>query len=246
MDMPQTSQLVDTLKLTLKSHRKTYADVARELKISEGSVKRLFSAGHFSLQRFEQVCQMLDMEISDIVQLMHEHSVQLIQLNREQEKMVASDRVLLLVTVCALNHWTVDDILKSYRIRKTDVIHHLATLDRMKLIELLPGNRIKLLVSPNFHWIADGPIQHFFHDKLGQDIFNSRFDRQSEKLVVANAMLTRKSNAMLQKKIDRLLWEINLLSNEDAGLPVADKNGTTLVMAVREWNYGVFADLKRS
>ncbi len=243
--MQQTSQLVETLKQALKSQRKTYADVAEALGLSEGSIKRLFAEKNFTLERFEQICQLLDMEITDLVQLMRERSARLIQLTREQEMQIANDRVLVLVTVCALNRWTLQDVVQHYKLKKTDVIHHLATLDRLKLIELLPGDRIRLLVSPNFHWIENGPIQHFFNAKLGQDIFNSRFDRQSEKLVVANAMLTKKSNAVLQKKIDKLLWEIELLNGGDAGLPVAEKTGTTLVMAVREWNYGLFADLRR-
>jgi len=243
--MKQTNQLIDALKKALKSHKKTYADVAQVLNLSEGSVKRLFAGKDFTMKRFEQVCQMINMDITDVVQLMRENSVNLLHLTREEEHEIVSDKVLLLVAVCALNRWTVDDILENYKLTETEIIHHLATLDRMKLIELLPGNRIKIMASPNFHWIENGPIQHFFHDKLGQDVFNSRFDRQTEKLLVASAMLTKKSNAVLQKKLDNLMIELDQLNNEDAGLPVKDKVGTTLVMAVREWNYGVFADLRR-
>ena len=32
----------------------------------------------------------------------------------------------------------------------------------MKIIELQPGNRVKMLVAPNFDWIPNGPIQQFF------------------------------------------------------------------------------------
>lgn len=243
--MPQTAQLIATLKQALKSHGKTYADVAEELGLSEGSVKRLFSAKQFTLQRFEQVAQMLDLEISDLVQLMRERSSQLMQLTREQETTLASDRILVLVTVCVLNRWSLIDIVEHYKLRKTDVISRLALLDKMALIEMLPANRIKLLVSPNFHWIENGPIQQFFQDKLGRDIFNSRFDRQYEKLVVANTMLSKKSNVLLQKKIDKLLWELEQLNHDDAGLAIDKKTGTTVVMAVREWHFGLFADLRR-
>jgi hypothetical protein len=243
--MAQTAQLIDTLKNALKTHKKTYADVAVHLRLSEGSVKRLFAEGSFSLERFEQTCQLINMEFSDLVQLMHEQSSRLIQLTRPQEKKIASDRELLLVTVCVLNRWTLADILSAYKLNKKDVIHHLATLDKMQIIELLPGDRIKLLASSNFNWIENGPIQQFFQKNVSHEIFNSRFDRQHEKLIVANAMLTRKSIAVLQKKLEKLLLELNQLNNEDAGLAVSGKKGTTLVMAVREWNYGLFSDLRR-
>jgi len=243
--MPQTVQLIETLKKALKAHKKTYADVAAHLELSEGSVKRLFADGSFTLQRLEQVCQMLNMELSDLVQLMQEQCSQLTRLSRSQEKTIVNDRVLLLVAVCVLNRWTVKDILDAYKLEKNELIHHLATLDKMKLIEMLPADRIKVLVSSNFNWIDNGPIQQFFQERVSQDVFDSRFDRQTEKLLVANAMLTKKSNAVLQKKMDKLLLELNQLNSEDAGLAVSGKKGTTLVMAVREWNYGIFADLRR-
>jgi len=243
--MKQTAQMTDALKHALKAHKKTYADVAETLDLSEGSVKRLFAGNGFTMERFEQVCTMINMEITDIVQLMNERSVNLMQLSWEQESEIANDLVLLLVAICSLNRWTVEDVLENYKLTEAQVIHHLATLDRMKLIELLPGNRIKIMASPNFKWIENGPIQKFFHEKVGKDVFNSRFDRQTEKLVVASAMLTKKSNAELQKKLDKLMIEMDQLNNEDAGLPVKEKVGTTLVMAIREWNYGVFAGLRK-
>jgi len=101
--MPQTSQLIDTLKQTLKAHKLTYADVARQLDLSEGSVKRLFSDQTFSMARFEEVCQMMQLEFSDLVQLMQEKTSNLSRLTIEQEKQIVSDHILLLVTVCVLN-----------------------------------------------------------------------------------------------------------------------------------------------
>ena len=41
--MPQTTELMHTLKKLLKRHNKTYVDVATCLDLSEASVKRLFS-----------------------------------------------------------------------------------------------------------------------------------------------------------------------------------------------------------
>jgi len=243
--MPQTSQLIDTLKQTLKAHKLTYADVARQLDLSEGSVKRLFSDQTFSMARFEEVCQMMNLEFSDLVQLMQEKTSNLSRLTIEQEKQIVSDHILLLVTVCVLNRWDTDDILRHYKIERTELIHQLATLDKMKVIELLPGDKIKLLTSSNFQWIANGPIQQFFQHKVVPDIFNSRFDRQTETLLVNNLMITRKTNAVLQQKLDRVFMEVEQLNKADAGLPISEKQGTTLVMAVREWNYGMFADLRR-
>ncbi|WP_078118246.1 helix-turn-helix domain-containing protein [Thiosocius teredinicola] len=243
--MPQTQQLIDTLKHALKAQKRTYADVAKVLELSEASVKRLFSDKNISLLRLEQICQLLNMEISDLVQLMNQRSQHISQLTREQEQEIAGDRILLLVTVCALNRWTLADVLDHFNIREVDAIRCLTRLDRLKIIDLLPGNRIKLLISPTFHWLENGPIQHLFHGRLQNDFFDSRFDRQNEKLLVVNGMLSRKSNAVLQKKMERLAREFAELNDDDAGLPLDQRHGVTMVVAMSDWRFGLFADLRR-
>ena len=77
--MAQTRELIKTLKTALKAHGKTYADVAIELGLTEASVKRLFSKQSFSLDRLDQVCHMMNIEITDLVQLMNEQQQRLQQ-----------------------------------------------------------------------------------------------------------------------------------------------------------------------
>src|SRR5210317_1128098 len=114
--MAQTRELIKTLKSALKAHGKTYADVAVELGLTEASVKRLFSQQSFSLARLDQVCHLVDMEITDLVQLMSEQQQRLQQLTIEQEQEITTDVTLALVTVCVLNRWTMEDILGYYHI----------------------------------------------------------------------------------------------------------------------------------
>jgi len=238
--MAQPRELIKSLKTALKAQGKTYADVAIELGLTEASVKRLFSQQSFSLSRLDQVCHMLDMEITDLVQLMNEQQQRLQQLTVAQEKEITANVTLTLVAVCVLNRWTMDDILRYYHISETECIQHLARLDRLKVIELLPKNRVKLLVAPNFSWRENGPIQLFFQKKISQEFFNTHFSRDDECLIVLNGMFSSQSNAELQRKLKRLAREFDLLNNDDAALDLADRNGTTLVLAMRGWQYGLF------
>ena len=175
--MAQTREIINTLKKALKAQGKTYADVAVAIGLTEASVKRLFAQQSFSLARLDQVCQLLDIEVSDLIQLMNEQRQSSQQLTVEQEKELIGNMKLLIVAVSVLNRWTMDDILSWYTISEHECVRHLAKLDRLKIIELLPGNRIKLLVAPNFSWLENGPIQFFFQKKIGQEFFNTRFNR---------------------------------------------------------------------
>lgn len=244
--MSQTKQLVDTLKKALKAHGRTYAEVSRHLDLSEASVKRLFSERSFSLQRLDQVCQMIGMEISDLVRLMQDElKAPITSLSVEQERELASDVELLLVAVCVLNRWTFEQIVDFYHISETRCIQHLARLDRLKLIELLPRNRIKLLVATNFKWREDGPIQRFYQEKLEADFFRSRFVKEHERLIVINGMLADSSNAVFQRKLEQLVREFDELNLDDSQLPFDRRHGTTVVLALRRWQYGLFDSFRK-
>ncbi len=238
--MAQTSAILKTLKKQLKAHGKTYADLADALELSEASVKRLFAEESFTLQRLEAACQFIGIQLEELVSLMSKEQPQLKQLTKLQEKEIADDLLLLMVTVSVINGYTMQDLLNHYHIKETECIRILAHLDRLKIIELLPNNRIKLLVAPNFRWLPNGPIQKFFLEKVQRDFFKSSFSEEGEKLVVLNGILSKASNAELQKKIQRLSREFNELMQSDAGLPMDEKFGTTMVMAMRHWQYELF------
>ncbi len=244
--MSQHTLLVHTLKQSLKSHGKTYSDVAEYLSLSEASVKRLFSEQSFTLQRLEQVCHMLKLEISDLVQLMKDqNTIHLTELSEQQEAEIANDLGLLLVTVCILNKWSKNNIIEYFHFTEPQCIGYLTKLDKLKLIELLPRNKVKLLVAANFKWRDNGPIQRFFLEKLQADFFNSQFNKDNEKLIVVNAMLAKPSQILFKRKMDILAKELNELNNDDAGLPIDDRYGMTVVVAMRPWTYGLFDGIRK-
>lgn len=243
--MAQTLHLINTLKKALKGHGLTYADIAKKIDMSEASIKRMFSEKNFTLKRLEQLCQCMDIEITDLLTLMKEDESNISQLTEMQEKEIVNDLSLLLVTVCVLNRWTLNDIVSRYKITEMECIQYLAKLDRLKIIDLLPKNKIKLLVTSNFTWIENGPIQKFFQSKVEKEFFSARFNKTNERLVVINGMLAENSNAVFQKKMEKLVNEFNDLNDSDAGLPLNDRYGTTVVMAIRQWEYGLFEHMRR-
>ncbi len=61
--MDEIARLLETLKRSLRARGLTYRDVARELDLSESSVKRLFSTGSLSLTRVTRICRMLELSV---------------------------------------------------------------------------------------------------------------------------------------------------------------------------------------
>ncbi|NOR79977.1 MAG: helix-turn-helix domain-containing protein [Methyloprofundus sp.] len=244
--MAQTKQLIHALKRTLKAQGLSYDDVAKELDLSEASVKRLFSHSSFSLARLDKVCQMMGMEISDLVTQMQRYSHAMVsELSLQQEQEIASDTGLLLVTVCILNRWTLAQLIEHYHLSEHQCIHYLAVLDRLQLIDLLANNRIKLRVAANFKWIDNGPIQQFFQQKLASDFFSTTFNQQHEQLIVINGMLSAEAMAVFHRKLTQLAREFDALNQNDASLSLSQRSGTTVVLAMRNWRLGLFDSLRK-
>ncbi len=244
--MSHTEQLVNELKGTLRAKKVTYAMLADHLGLAEISVKRLFNGQTFSLQRFEQICSFVGVTMADIVQqLENKKTKPLTSLTKEQEQEICKDISLLLVTVCVLNRWTFEEVLERYAIDETQLIRHLAQLDRLGLIELQPRNRIRLMTTADFRWLENGPIQRLFQEKVAEDFFTSRFDRSSEKLLVSNAMLTPASQHLFHRKMELLLRELEEFSRADCQRPFDERQGVTLVTAIRHWRPSIFIPLLR-
>ena len=243
--MAQTSSLIKTLKKQLKAHGKTYADIALLLELSEASVKRLFAEENFTLHRLEKICHSMGLELSDLMQTMVNTQNSVSQLSWEQEEIIVSDMLLLMITVCITNGYTYNDLFAQYQLDEHACIQKLAILDRLKIIDLLPGNRIKLRVAPDFSWIKKGPIQQFFQSKIEKDFFNSQFDKNNESLVVLNGLLSERGNLEFQKRMRRLAREFSDLCAEDKSLSIDQRHGTTMVVAMRQWQYSLFENYQK-
>lgn len=243
--MAQARALVDATKRALKQHGLTYAEVAAVLELSEASVKRLFAQADFTLERLERIAGMMHLELSDLMRLAERPAPALSELSAAVEAELVSDPVLLLVTVCALNHWRFEDILATYALDSHRLVRLLARLDRLQLVELLPGNRLRPRVARDFHWRPDGPIERFFRGRVQQDFLAGGFQGPGERFSFQTGMLSWASNARFQERLLRVIQEFAEAHRQDAELPLSDRHGTCLLIALRPWELPAFSALRR-
>jgi DNA-binding Xre family transcriptional regulator len=244
--MSQTRPLIDTLKKELRKQRITYKQVSEALDLSETSVKRLFSEEAFSIKRLEKVCELLHLDISDLVHLMERNIELTSQFTQEQEQELVSDIKLLLVALLLMNKLTFEEIIAVYDISETEGIRLLARLDRMKMIELQPGNRVKLMISQNFEWLPGGPIQKYFESTVQLEFLDSAFNKPGEFRIFASGMISPSANAELTRKMQHLAQEMHDMNIDAEALPLEQRFGTSLMLAIRPWEVEAFKDLRRS
>jgi hypothetical protein len=243
--MTETDALIDGLKRALRARGLTYAHVGKKLRLSEASIKRLFSKGGFSLERFEQACALAGTSVLELAKEAAKESEAVSQLTLEQERAIMRDRKLLLVAVCALNHLDVEDIVSLYQLSKADCVRLLLELQKIRFLELLPENKIRLRVTHTFTWLPNGPIQQYFKAKAQNEYFAAHFDKPAETMLLVNAMLTPQSIALMNSKLRRLANEMAELHEEHKRLRMGERRSVTLLLALRPWELQDFTDLRR-
>ncbi len=241
--MAQTQALIEILKQSLKTHRLTYAGIASRLDMSEANVKRMFAKKRFSLDRLEQLCQLMQMELSDLFVLYEASRQRINHLTEQQEQELVGDAKLLLVAVSVRNQLSFEDIVEHYQISATECIQHLAKLDRLKIIDLLPNNRIKLRIDEHFSWLPNGPIERFFEREIQRQFLKSRFKGELEQRLFNFGLLSDASSQIMIEKMKALAHEFTELHKRDLHLPLHKRHNQGLMLAMRPWVLDIFDPL---
>ena len=173
--MSDIKRVCDTLKQLLKQKKMTYRKLAEALGESEANVKRVFSNSSFSLEKLERICHLLEIRLPDLFLLADQQLEKITQLTKEQEKELVDNPRLLLVAVCVRDGWTFEEIIEHYEIDQFECIQHMARLDKLKMIQLLPENRYKLLIAQDFRWLKNGPLERFVEKDVLVKFMQSSF-----------------------------------------------------------------------
>jgi DNA-binding Xre family transcriptional regulator len=243
--LSQISQVSDTLKQLLKQQKLTYKDVADRLSMSEANIKRIFAQQNFTLQRLEDICNVLQISLADLFALTEKQQDQLTQLTLDQEQELIENPKLLLVAVCVRDAWRFSDILEHYDIDQFELIRLFARLDKIKLIQLLPNNHYKLLIAQDFRWIKNGPLERFMEQEVLHRFMASKFDEEDSFRFYLRGRYSQSSIDVIQRKLNQLTKEAAILNREDADLPIAKRKHMGLLFAMRPWEPSLFEQFRR-
>lgn len=233
--MNSATQMIDALRKILRSRGVTYAQLGQGVGLSEASIKRLFSEKTFTLQRLDDICRWLELDLFELARLARGDAETELEMSIAQEQVLADDRRLLGVFYLLLGKRTLADIVAGHDISEPECIRMLVRLDRAGLIELLPGNRVRLRVSPRVRHRADGPIRKKHGEAMVNHFLGVRFDEHGGHFRFEVGDLSVASAAILQRKLDRLAAEFHELSLLDSSLPANRRALYGLALGARPW-----------
>jgi transcriptional regulator with XRE-family HTH domain len=243
--MSTTHDLITALKQELKAAHMTYADLARAMGMAESSVKRMLAKGDMSLSRIDAICQALKLDFAELARRVADAQPLLSEMTQAQEGAVVADKKLLLVAICVLSQWTPEQITTAYRLTQAECVKYLAQLDRIGIIELRPLNRYRLKLAKTFRWRPHGPVMNYFREHALLDYFGGGFDGTGEGLLLVHGSVSRTLAPMFMERLQRVAQDFAQQHQTDQKLAEADREGYTLVLAMRSWEFESFGLLRR-
>ena len=237
--------LFEGLKAHYRARGLSYRDVAKALKISEATVKRIFSTRDCTLARLEELCSVAQVDLADIARGTPRATRLITQLTKMQEQELVDDLRLLVVAVCAMGNVPPEEIVRVYNISKAQCIGLLAKLDRIGFLDLREDNHYRLLVARTFQWIADGPIMRWTKRQAG-DYINYPFMQPGEMMRIINVRVSTAARVALLARLEQLALEYAGQHNADSWLPLEQRKSISLCLAVRPWEPVAFSKLWRT
>ncbi|MGV0960702.1 MAG: helix-turn-helix domain-containing protein [Limnohabitans sp.] len=231
----KTRQFIfDSLRSHLKARHLTYRHIAEKLGVSEQTVKRLFLQQDCSIERLEAICELLQLDLRDLVKSSPRPRQFLQQLSLKQEELLAQHPRLLMVAVCAMSLWTFQDMVQHLNIPQAETEDLLRQLDKMGFLDLMPGNRYRLHVAREFSWIVGGPIMLMVR-KMADDYFNHLFEGEGEIIKMINVRVSRHSAMRLRARLEQIAQEYADQVAIDANQPLHERPPLSICIAARRW-----------
>ena len=245
--MTQTTKLLETLKKYLKARGLTYKQLAKEMDLSEATIKRSFSKQSFSLNQLEEICRILDIDFYDLAKMDKERDRDTFtELTFEQEDVLNGDNKLMIFLYFLIHGWSITEIVEEYNFSKVEAIQMSLKLEKLSLLELHPNNKVRMLISNKAFWKIARPVLLQHHDQLIEDFMKNAFEQPNESLMFNAGQFSEKSLKIIRKKIDNLMKEYNQLAEMDATLPLKNRYSTGILIGFRPWVASIISDLRRS
>lgn len=242
--MGESERLLAALKGVLRQRGIRYADLAKTLDLSEATVKRMFSSGRIELGRLERICAALDLDFFELARLARGGAEARPQLSLRQERALAADPELLVVFHLLCNQWSVAEVRREFGFDEAGIVRLLARLDRLKLIELLPRDRVRLRVPRDFGWRSQGPVLQQHVQAAVAEFLRGHFTGRDALLRLEVKELGDASIAALGERLGRIALEFNQRAEMDASLPQTRRRSVGLLLAMRPWVFSLLDSLR--
>ncbi len=140
--------------------------LATELGVGEASIKRWLAGQGLAFARFEQLAALAETSIAELARATEAPADHLAQeLTLAQERALSEDAFLSFLFIAVLGGHGPDEIMQDFGLPARQIEAALIRLERLALIDRLPGGRTRALVDRAIIW-RKSPMRRLFETQM--------------------------------------------------------------------------------
>lgn len=202
----QRTGLFASLKQVLKAQGIRYKDLAEKLNTSEPTIKRLFSEQDCKLSRLMEVCEVIGISFTELVDLAAKQPINPSTLSLATEQALAAKPGLMSFFMLLVSEFDLDSILEHNHLTVQDGYLYLRELEKLDLIRLRQDDSYYFRVDRPIAWRLDGPL-HPILVKVNQGFIKESISQNNNEhypFYSASRLLSPNSIKQLSREVDGL------------------------------------------
>jgi transcriptional regulator with XRE-family HTH domain len=220
----ELGRVITTLKQLLKNRGLHYADVAEKLGVSERSVQRWFNGDGLTLELLFKLSDLVGVSLAELFSLADAATDNRPRaLTEAQEHALASVPLRAFIFTRLLQGWSARELQSACNLSEAAIIEHLLSLERLGLIEVHPGNRVRLLTRRNIEWRKGGAMRVYFNQFAKALVGTMDFGEVDSIWTAESVNLTHRSAMALETKLNALRMEIRSIAESERDIAPHEK-----------------------
>lgn len=194
MESFKIGEIKEVLKSLLKKKKKTYADLAEYLNCSEPTIKRILGLEELSLSRLLQICDFLDVSLSEIEGLIQKGGREEFHLSEKQQLFLVQNKSYFAYLMEVYSGLTTEQIAEKYKLNSKSTQKYLIQLEKYDLIKVTK-NQVRPFNNA-FPSLSNGPLGVAFYKAFIQNSSAFFIDQISEKISRRKESKTKSEGAV--------------------------------------------------
>lgn len=171
------------IKRRLKEKGWSYIDLAKAMRVKVLTVRRWMTSRPMKLDSFFEVLLLLDINLFSYLEENFSIPNKSTEYSLDQENYLSQNPLSALVFLKLVVGYKIDEIKIKYRISEKTLLRILRELEKVKLMQLWPGEKIKLKVRGPFRHRPEGPNSKIYFPlwiSILNNHFSQKYKRSSE------------------------------------------------------------------
>ena len=221
----QVLSKLQLLKTIMKEKRITIKILAEKIQMSESGLKKLFHGKDIGLLRLYQICDALEVSPEDLFETNSDDQYTAIRFPEDVQKFFLKNFIYFqFYWVLVYERVPLEEVQKKLNLSNEMKIKILLKLNSFQMIELLPGNRVKIPDPTRIRWSSEGPmVQYLYHHwsaRLTADVlknqnssntFQFRYLQMTEETYQE---LLQKMRVLEDEFVTRAIREMKIMPND--------------------------------